>query len=478
MTNRTNRAVHLIAFAALLTACGGGGGDACVVGSTQVCNCTPSLEGVQSCDALGGFGACQCEGFDGGPPPRDGGGSTDGGTPTDDAATSDGGAAGCGCVWPARIEESSGPGLEPLGLRDSGDLIYYSQLGDGDYSIHVVDCETGSDRRIAWPPVAIGENLGRPVYLQGDVLAYSTWDGAPLSERRSLLVFWDLATESILFSEEYEGMETSVGTPEGRGHVLVSHTTLDGAGGTERWAEEWDPTGTRVASYRGVLTVTGWTPLPVGWRHSAGVGETNLVVDGVVTPVPDLIAPAGVENTQISGRGPDGLPLEDPFYKTLDEQPDLDTFEVLRADVAGTVLWRSAPIVFTSTGTSSSREARCGNEVVHDAAGNVWVACTDAAESTLVGHPDDAKSTSYLFQFDGESGALLTQHIYSHAMGNRPLRWGVDPIVTDTCGNTFARAPGPTLRLDVTGSGPLLTPVYTWHVMLDSFDGSGARRDL
>lgn len=108
MTNRSNRAVYLIAVAALLTACDGGGGDACVAGSTQICDCAPSVQGVQTCDALGGFGACRCEGFDGGPSPIDGGPSpTDGGGSTDGGTTMEDGGIGM-------VDPCPGPSVWPM----------------------------------------------------------------------------------------------------------------------------------------------------------------------------------------------------------------------------------------------------------------------------------------------------------------------------------------------------------------------------
>lgn len=77
--------LRTLAFACLIAivGCDDEPAASCTSGETNICNCTPSLQGIQLCRD-GAFGICTCEGFDSG---VDVGGGDVGG---DDAAVRDG----------------------------------------------------------------------------------------------------------------------------------------------------------------------------------------------------------------------------------------------------------------------------------------------------------------------------------------------------------------------------------------------------
>jgi hypothetical protein len=90
---RLSRSVLLLS--SIVAAACGGGDARCVRGTTQECVCAGGARGAQVCDDLGGFGACDCLG-------------SDGGTARSDGARPDGSMVGSGATVTVMVGPSGG----------------------------------------------------------------------------------------------------------------------------------------------------------------------------------------------------------------------------------------------------------------------------------------------------------------------------------------------------------------------------------
>ncbi|MCZ7686614.1 MAG: hypothetical protein M5U28_50845 [Sandaracinaceae bacterium] len=421
------KTVSLLLGSLALVACDGPG-TSCVRGTTQVCNCTATLMGVQICGDDGAFGACACDGFDGGPVGADGGAPIDGGEPSPDAGADAGMThPACSCTWGGTIMGGADTSLFVLGVSDSGDLVYTEDPdGADDKIVQVRGCMGAMQTVRAVDVGSAPGNMSVRAILPGDVLVLAA-DPAPNGELVHV-VFWDVRTRAVL--QRIDTWFTATLSHDGRGHVLLAYqedTT------SPPRVDEYDPRGTllrdltaQVPDLRAVVE-----PLAEGWLVRSAAGEPQLLLEGSLSPSSRPLPPA----SDFLGRA--GTPfVEGRRFVTNQEIVDSTTvrYHFSEIDLASAVIWDGVVEMETTGG----RGYGCGAAVMTPTGG--WRGCTvyEAAALPPLGAP--SVSTAYLVRFDPETGERLATIPYATS-DTRHCDYSliISNVVSDGCGASTRR---------------------------------------
>lgn len=407
---------------AALVSCDGGGGSACVPGSTRLCNCTATLAGVQSCGGDGVFEACACEGFDAGPVRRDAGPVG----PGSDAGVEN---AACSCTWSGTVTGASNTQLFVRGVTSSGDLVYSENPDDAsdDRVLHIGGCHGPFQRLTASDVGSPRGDLVLVEILPNDVLLLETRVLADPGER---FVFWDLgASRALATVESASGIGRVAGT-DGRGHTIVSVTAAGGA----RTEEEYDETGTHLRDVSSLVAMgTISETLAEGWLMDVG-GEPQLLLDGVLRP-----SSRSLPNVPGVFRGTAGTPLADGrrFATSREDLGGLVRDHFSEVDLTGAVIWDGS-VDFESEGRG---QGACNRGLVMTESGG-WMGCWGAYRGPIPGGVPSV-TTAYLFRFDVATGELLASHEYPTSDTERCAGAPANAITSDGCGGIYASMPAP-----------------------------------